>query len=88
MDRDLVLTGAARSLSAIAAEIGRDWKKVYFGAVPYLEALVCLESLDDSYGCDDARGIVGYFLANASAWRGDVARRIKAELNARLGTRR
>jgi hypothetical protein len=29
---------------------------------------------------DDANGIILYFLANASSWRGDTARRIKAEL--------
>jgi hypothetical protein len=36
------------------------------------------------YGADDARGIVMYFLANAGTWRGENARRIKAELKGML----
>lgn len=71
-----------RSLSAIAEEINRDWKKVYFGAVPYLRAMLQLDSIHDNYGNDDAKGIVMYFLGNAAAWRGPVARRIKGELKA------
>jgi len=73
-----------RTLSAIAIEIAGDWgprgKGIYFGAVPYLQALAQLETVDDVYGYDDARGIVRYFLCNAKSWRGDVARRVKAEL--------
>lgn len=70
----------SRSLHAIAREIKSDWKKIYFGAVPYLNAMETLDSIDDKYQCDDASTIVVYFLANATAWRGDVARRVKLEL--------
>lgn len=73
---------ANRTLSAIAAEIRADWKKPYFGAVPYIDAMRQLDSISDKYYEDDARGIVLYFLANASSWRGDTARRVKAELKA------
>jgi hypothetical protein len=73
---------AARPLSTIAREIRSTWPKVYFGAVPYLQAMAQLGSVDDKYGLDDARSIVNYFLANAGTWRGDDARRIKAELKA------
>lgn len=73
-----------RSLSVIAAEIRRTWPKPYFGAVPYLEALASLETVRDNYGCDPGDHIVRYFLANANTWRGDDARRIKAELKATL----
>jgi len=71
-----------RSLAEIAAEIRRDWKKVYFGAVPYLEAMSTLDKITDKYILDDAKSIVLYFLSNATSWRGEVAKRIKAELNA------
>lgn len=71
-----------RSLSEIAREIRSDWKKVYFGAVPYLQAMGTLNSVNDMYGCDDAKSIVLYFLSNASTWRGEVAKRVKAELKA------
>lgn len=70
----------ARSLATIAREIRRDWKKVYFGAVPYLDAMGSLDLITDKYGHDDARSIVIYFLGNSSSWRGETAKRIKAEL--------
>ena len=71
-----------RPLYAIANEIRKDWKKVYFGAVPYLQAMSTLNSVDDTYISDSARSIVNYFLSNASTWRGETAKRIKKELNA------
>ena len=72
----------SRSLSVIAAEIRKDWKKPYFGAVPYLQAMMCLDSINDNYGFDTGKSIVLYFLANAGTWKGETARRIKKELNA------
>jgi len=74
-----------RTLGAIARDIRTHWVKPYFGAVPYLQAMATLGGLDDKYGLDDARSIARYFLANAGAWRGEDARRIKAELKAMLG---
>ena len=77
-----------RTIHTIAAEISHHWSRtprgVYFGAVPYLEAMGHLAYMDQSYGHDDARTIVLYFLSNATTWRGDVARRIKAELKGML----
>lgn len=69
-----------RPIYEIAAEIREDWKKPYFGAVPYLQAMETLIDSTSRYGMDDANGIILYFLANASSWRGDTAKRIKAEL--------
>lgn len=70
-----------RTLRAIAGEIQRDWgDKVYFGAVPYLRAMRGLEKVTDKYGDDDGDSIVRYFLVNAKSWRGETARRVKAEL--------
>ena len=73
---------ATRPLHAIAREIRRDWKKMYFGAVPYVSAMMQLESITDDYGYDSGKSIVLYFLANAGTWRGETARRIKKELKA------
>ena len=73
-----------RTLRDIAKEIRSDWKKVYFGAVPYLEVMEILDGMDDSFHSDSADTIVRYFLANAGTWRGDVARRVKKELNSML----
>lgn len=71
-----------RALSTIAAEIRRDWKKVYFGAVPYLDAMAQLSSVTENYYADSAESVVLYFLANANTWKGETARRVKAELKA------
>jgi hypothetical protein len=70
-----------RKLSEIAAEIRKTWPKPYFGAVPYLDAMGSLSSINDHYYEDDARSVVAYFLANAATWRGEDAKRIKKELN-------
>lgn len=70
-----------RPLYTIAKEIRKDWQKMYFGAVPYYQAMTTLDSIKDSYGCDSAKSIVLYFLSNAATWRGEVAKRIKLELN-------
>ena len=70
-----------RKLYEIASEIRNDWgKKMYFGAKPYVQAMMCLESVKDNYILDSGDTIVRYFLANASTWRGETARRIKKEL--------
>jgi hypothetical protein len=71
---------ATRPLSVIARDIRATWPKVYFGAVPYLQAMAQLGSINDKYYEDSARSVVNYFLANAGTWRGEDARRIKAEL--------
>lgn len=73
-----------RSLNTIAREIRNDWAKPFYGAVPYLDAMVGLDTMQDKYYYDDAKGVVLYFLANASTWRGDTARRIKTELKSML----
>jgi hypothetical protein len=41
-----------------------------------------LHTVDDAYGYDDARTVILYFMSNATTWRGDKAREIKAELKA------
>ena len=73
-----------RTLSAIANEIRKDWAKPYFGAVPYLQAMSTLDNINQPYGYDSGESIVRYFLSNATSWRGDNARRIKAELKEML----
>ena len=76
-----------RPLHVIANEIARDWTKPYFGAVPYLGAMRTLENMRSTYGYDDAQSIVAYFIANAATWKGETARRVKAELRAMLKDR-
>ncbi len=70
----------SRKLSEIAAEIRADWKNVSVYARPYLDAMAGLSTCNENYHLDTAQSVVLYFLANASTWRGEVARRVKAEL--------
>ncbi|AVO22121.1 hypothetical protein PBI_WAITS_94 [Gordonia phage Waits] len=75
-------TPEARPLHVIADEIRKTWKNPYFGAVPYIEAMARLLDVGSNYGWDSGDSIVRYFLANAGTWRGEDAKRIKAELKA------
>ena len=77
-----------RAISTIAREIVKDWgPKMYFGAKPYVNAMLQLNKITDKYGFEDGKSIVLYFLANASSWRGETARRIKAELKQICGAK-
>lgn len=64
-----------RTISSIAQDIRKDWgNKINYGAKPYLDAMLQLDSPNDKYGFDDARSIVLYFLSNASTYRGNNAK--------------
>lgn len=77
-----------RPIHEIAQEIALDHRQqgrqVYFGAVPYLEAARSLNSMTDSYGLDSAESILIYLLSNLGTWKGETARRVKAEIKAML----
>lgn len=73
-----------RPLYEIAKAIRKDWKRPYFGAVPYIEAMSALNKVSDKYHLDDGETIIRYFLANATQWKGEEARRVKAELKEML----
>ncbi len=82
----------SRSIAVIAADVRKHWRKkdgspnVNYAAEPYLAAMRELNSIEDDYYADTAQSVVMYFLANATAFRGEDARRIKAELKALLLT--
>lgn len=73
-----------RKLYQIAADIRRHWPNVNYAAEPYLNAMSSLNDTTENYFSDSAVSIVKYFLINASTWRGEDARRIKAELKAMI----
>ena len=73
-----------RPLHVIADDISKNWAKVNFAAKPYLAAMRQMSSMEDTYGYEDASGVILYFLSNAGSWRGPEAKRIKAELKAML----
>jgi fumarylacetoacetate (FAA) hydrolase family protein len=76
-----------RSINSIAGDVIAAWgaDKIYFGAKPYLLAMLDISSADDKYGQDDARSIVRYFLANARTFKGERAKALKAELKTIIG---
>lgn len=76
------------NLSSIAQIVRKDWEKIYFGAVPYLNAMECFNSINDTYLEDSASSIVNYFLANAQTWRGETARAVKEKLKRLLQQKR
>lgn len=89
-----------RSLSVICQDICEHWRKsngelnIHPWAWPYFIAMQSVAStceangLDDTktpYYDDDIRSVVAYFLSNATSFRGEHARRIKAELKRKYG---
>lgn len=75
-----------RTFQQIARDIKSTWLNVYFGAVPYLEAMLTLNTTNPNamYLYYTAGDIVKYFLANAQTFRGANAKRLKAELKSML----
>lgn len=71
-----------RSIRSIALDIRKEWAKVNYAAKPYLDAMLELDTINDKYGFDNARSIILYFLSNASSFRGERAKALKAELKA------
>ena len=71
---------AKKTVPQIAREIRQNWVKPYFGAIPYLNAM-----LKNDYGFDSEKSIVLYFLANASTYRGEIAKQHKKELKEIVG---
>lgn len=79
-------TQNTRSVSSIARDIRADWgSKVNFAARPYLQAMLSIDSTLDSFGHDSGDSIVRYFLCNASSYRGEKAKALKAELKTLCG---
>jgi len=77
-----------RELHVIAQEIRKEWKKVHYTADPYVSAMSMLSGMNDRYISEDADSIVLRFLSNAGSFRGEAARRIKAELKEMLATQK
>jgi hypothetical protein len=73
-----------REIDVIAGEIRQTWKKVNYAAVPYLEAMLSIKSVQDDYLFTSGKTVVIKFLGNAGTWRGEDAKRLKAELRSHL----
>lgn len=76
-----------KTISELATIIRKDWTKMYFGAVPYWEAMTVCYQVDPKqwqFGWDSGKSIILYFLSNARTWKGETARAVKAELKRRI----
>jgi hypothetical protein len=80
------MPNSQRPLSVIAREIeaGYGQSTGYYAAKPYVDAMKTLTSITDRFYEDSARDVVIYCLSNLNGWRGEDARRVKAELKAML----
>jgi hypothetical protein len=80
-----------RPLYEIANEIRKDWKaqtkngKIPAPALAYLDPMSTLDSINDRYIFEGAKEIVIRFLCSAGTWKGETAKRVKAELKAMAG---
>lgn len=75
------MTEQLRPIHQIAADIKRKWgPKIYFGAKPYVDAMLSLSVRGEHYGMDSSDDILLRFFSNASAFRGDEAKALKYEL--------
>jgi len=83
-----------RPIYQIANDIQKVWvtkdgkPNVWFGAVPYLDAMRDISSCDDMYGADTGTSIVLYFLSNAAQFRGPQAKALKNELREHCGLKK
>ena len=84
-------TPRVRPLHVIAGDIRDHWEKPFLErghpAEPYIRAMGRLSRMTEMYGKYDAEEIVLKFLGNAAGWRGEDAKRIKAELRSMLPKR-
>jgi hypothetical protein len=84
------MSNPPRPLNKIAAEILTLWRdtppspNVMRFSLPYVRAMLDLESCNDMYGLEYGDMVVAYAQSNMSNWRGEDARRIKAELKLHL----
>lgn len=79
-----------RPVNVIAAEVDAALREIRRNSsptpswlnhvLPYVSAMLELRSFADFYGVDRGEQIGLRFLSNAQPWRGEQARRIKAEI--------
>ena len=74
-----------RPLYEIARDIRKHWPTVSPYAKPYVEAMREMTTVEKGFYHDTGYEIVARFLSNAATWRGEDARRIKAELRSMIG---
>ena len=74
----------ARIYYKVTKDITENWKNVNIDALPYLQAMYKINTINDSYVFESGKDIVLYFLENAKYWRGLKAKELKQELKTLL----
>lgn len=69
-----------RPVSYVAKDILNDWDNVNKYAKPYLNAMLKLNSNQESYGQDSITSVISYFLANSSSYVTEKSNEYKREL--------
>lgn len=82
----------AETWASLARVIVADWgpQKMYFGAVPYVQALASIHHFSVNYafyGAETVHSVAMYFLSNAQSWRGPVAQVVKGIIKSKLGVK-
>ena len=80
-----IASEAIMDMEAIAKGKGKYWRNAFPYLAPYADAMLSLNSVSDNYGWDSGREIVCRFISNAATWKGEVAKRVKAELRKMVG---
>ena len=69
-----------RPLHEVAKEILQDWKNPSAPAIDSLQAMHRMDQVTEEYYADSGLDVVTYALCRFQGWRGEVARKVKAEL--------
>ena len=73
------------TISQIADVIFDDWSDDISPTVlPYIEAMLNIEDINEMYGADPASNIVTYFLSNSKDWKTETAKEVKKALQIML----
>ena len=80
-----IASEAIMDMESIARGKRKYWRNVFPYLAPYADAMLSLNTINDNYGWDSGREIVCRFISNAGTWRGEVAKRVKAELRKMVG---
>jgi hypothetical protein len=80
-----IASEAIMDMESIARGKGKYWRNVFPYLAPYADAMMSLNSIEDNYMWDSGREIVCRFISNAATWKGEVAKRVKAELRKMVG---
>jgi hypothetical protein len=74
-----------RLIWEIAEDIDKEYDNLPESAIPFIDKLLALNKLEDSYEGQDAYSIIFQFLLCAIDWRGPIASKVKRELNQIIG---